>query len=559
MDNMYRRISNMFRIRLHQLFLSAAALLLLAVGGCRREMELEMLGDRTETLAVQLEGDTRSAVNTTTGKMSWTSGDQIALLTSQTTRNCLVDISTSKVAVPLEVGETRQGYAVYPASAVSTLTASSVAVTYPASYDIRDNLDSEQVPIPMVAVNSSGSKTLIFKHVGGIFKITVTVPAGTCVVRVTLFGDHIVGNAVVTNPGAADATTTITTGSNEVAFTVHSSGLASEETITLNLPVPCGTYTGIELRVYNSSSAEIATYIDNTSRTIAHSHGIKFALETVDPVNLTSGAFSVSDTKSVYLAPGNLMAKIGSYSSRTATASVWKFGKPWEFIGAGSTNGNYLFGIGNASCVGKWVDYYSFQGASCSTSYRFHGLLSQMSDYSSYHGNVEGESQYDGCWNGLPIANGGGYNWRPLTWPEWVYLFNTRTVSNTLSTDARFTLATIGGTHKGMILFPDNYTHPNGTGFVAGSYNTYSNYTATVSLEGWDLMEAAGCVFLPAAGWRRDQYDYQTGVVGCYFTGTGGDEYGARDLYFDAGTVTPSDASHRYRGMTVRLARDVPS
>ena len=57
-----------------------------------------------------------------------------------------------------------------------------------------------------------------------------------------------------------------------------------------------------------------------------------------------------------------------------------------------------------------------------------------------------------------------------------------------------------GNAYKGVILFPDNYTHPNGTDFTAGTYNGPSDYTATVSLEGWALMETANCVFLPAFG-----------------------------------------------------------
>ena len=92
--------------------------------------------------------------------------------------------------------------------------------------------------------------------------------------------------------------------------------------------------------------------------------------------------------------------------------------------------------------------------------------------------------------------------WSMLSHDEWKYLLITRSVTNTLSADARFTMATIGDTYKGLIIFPDYYEHPEGTGFIAGVFNSNSNYTAQVSLEGWAMMEAAGCVFLPAAGYR---------------------------------------------------------
>ncbi len=60
--------------------------------------------------------------------------------------------------------------------------------------------------------------------------------------------------------------------------------------------------------------------------------------------------------------------------------------------------------------------------------------------------------------------------WRILSKDEWEYLLTKRSVNNTLSTDARYSKATIGDEYKGVIVFPDNYTHPEGTGF-SGSCN----------------------------------------------------------------------------------------
>lgn len=113
-------------------------------------------------------------------------------------------------------------------------------------------------------------------------------------------------------------------------------------------------------------------------------------------------------------------------------------------------------------------------------------------------------------------------SWFNMSHDQWKYIFTTRSVTNTLSDGARYTMATLGSTYKGLIIFPDDYTHPDGTDFVAGTYNGYSNFTATVSLAGWALMEAAGCVFLPAAGYKA--YNYSTpadyGVEVCFNTAT---------------------------------------
>lgn len=257
-----------------------ATLLLLTLGGCRRELEMEILADRTETLEVRMEGEedlSRSSVSTSTGAMAWTSGDQVFVQTNLDGQTCSVDISRSTISVPLAEGEVRQGYAMYPAgnSYNWTQNESSLSVTYPNSYDIKDALNSENVPIPMVAVNSPGSNTLTFRHVGGLFRITATVPMGTARVLITTPGGYIKGVATVTNPGAANATATISSGYDTVMFDVHDTGLSSSQAITLNLPVPCGTFSGLTLIAFDKNDHQIGSYSDATSRTVTHAKGWK--------------------------------------------------------------------------------------------------------------------------------------------------------------------------------------------------------------------------------------------------------------------------------------------
>lgn len=279
------------RLNLYLNYVAVAALALLPLGGCTVEEEW---ADGVEVLTVQMEGDpTRVTLTPSTGSLTWTSGDQIAVLTTSTIRTCDVDVSTNKVIVPLNSVEMRQGYAVYPASAVSTLTTSSVVVTYPASYDISDDLTSEQVPIPMVAVNSYSSNTLTFRHVGGLLRINATLPAGTVTVEVTTTGDPIVGNARVTNPGTADATSAIASGSHTVTFTVHATGLASSQAVTLNMPVPCGTYTGFTVKAYNSSNVEIGSYSDASTYFVDRTSARRVAFNTVNYTVIVSGTNSI--------------------------------------------------------------------------------------------------------------------------------------------------------------------------------------------------------------------------------------------------------------------------
>ena len=155
-----------------------------------------------------------------------------------------------------------------------------------------------------------------------------------------------------------------------------------------------------------------------------------------------------------------------------------------------------------------------------------------------------------------------GYNdytcpngWRNMSQAEWAFVITNRSVSNTLSDGARFTLATIGGSYKGMILFPDNYTHPDGTGFVAGTYNASSNYTATISLEGWAKMEAAGCVFLPAAGYEHDLDEILHMESGYYNSTTLIDNKYYTPM-FGSGSIDMGDRSYLETKSSVRLVQD---
>lgn len=258
-------------------------------------------------------------------------------------------------------------------------------------------------------------------------------------------------------------------------------------------------------------------------------------------------AFSVSDTKQVYFSKGNLYAYKG--------ISDWKwYFQPHQWMYVGDDAGNKLItGPMTISQNYKNVDLFGWNGASSPND--CYGI--NNSDTDSDYGNESGEAlKHD--WGHNVIGKYAADTWRTLTANEWMYLFSEdRSVTNSLSAEARYTMATLGGTYKGLILFPDTYTHPSGTGFTAGTFNAVSNYTATVSMEGWMLMENAGCVFLPAAGSRYQTTVFMTGPVGCYY-------WSNSNIAGSTATniaITPSSLSQvnstRYSGYAVRLVRDV--
>ena len=172
-------------------------------------------------------------------------------------------------------------------------------------------------------------------------------------------------------------------------------------------------------------------------------------------------------------------------------------------------------------------------------------------------------------WGNNRIRNGGNEAnlWRTLTQDEWVYLFHERTNAEKL-----FGLGSVNGVN-GTILLPDNWTLPAGVTFTPSTekglewkgdhYNdenieiatfSHNTYSAT---EWDDVMERAGAVFLPAAGFR-----YNTDAIGCsslgyYWSDTPYDENYAYYLVFDVDKLQPQEFSFRYRGQSVRLVQDI--
>ena len=151
-----------------------------------------------------------------------------------------------------------------------------------------------------------------------------------------------------------------------------------------------------------------------------------------------------------------------------------------------------------------------------------------------------------------------GTGWFTLSSDEWTYLLNTRTASIVGgTTDGRYAKAKVNDV-QGIILFPDTYTHPDGvtaptgvntTGNTGWNGNNYSSAD-------WTKMESAGCVFLPAAGYRDGSSVNLPGTYGYCWSATPNGDYAYR-VRFTSGTLDPANSSYRDAGYSVRLVRQV--
>ena len=278
---------------------------------------------------------------------------------------------------------------------------------------------------------------------------------------------------------------------------------------------------------------------------------------TVNPtVTIESGGygvvpdlFSVSSSTKVLFSQGNLQA--------TYDGSSWSWAfapHQWSYIGNAVANTK----VGtNGLQDGKTgtVDLFGWVGASSTTLTSAPAMygISNSTTTSDYGSSTSDALKSD--WGTL-IGSG----WRTLTSTEWAYLFNSRSASTVNGTaNARYAKAKVNNV-QGVILFPDVYTHPagvtaptgiNATGNTGWTGNSYSS-------DDWTKMESAGCVFLPAAGYRYGSAVHLAGSNG-YWSSTpypSGANY-AYYVLFSSNSLNPASSSYRYNGYSVRLVRPV--
>lgn len=156
----------------------------------------------------------------------------------------------------------------------------------------------------------------------------------------------------------------------------------------------------------------------------------------------------------------------------------------------------------------------------------------------------------------------GSTGWFTLEGQEWKYLFDTRTPGNSVNgrSNARYTEATIntdGTSVNGIILFPDDASLTTVSGVTWGYINIGADWFGTeitkCTTDGWKKLEEAGCVFLPAAGYRDETTVWSADYVGYYWSSSPGDGAVAYHVSITSGSVNPAMSNRRHFGMCVRL------
>ena len=236
------------------------------------------------------------------------------------------------------------------------------------------------------------------------------------------------------------------------------------------------------------------------------------------PDGALSGVFSVSDGKQVYFSKGNLR-----YES-----------SKWSFF-------DNQYDRYTSHSEDAW-DHFGW-----STSTTTYGMSTSTSLIGDYSGDFVD-------W-GATMGTG----WFTLSKDEWKYLFNTRSASTVGGTEnARYAKAKVNGV-QGVILFPDTYTHPDGVtapvGVNATGNTGWNGNSYTVA--DWTKMESAGCVFLPAAGYRGGSEMVSPATLGYYWSATPSSTLNTYSVYFSSSSLNPAYSNNRYYGYSVRLVQEV--
>ena len=253
------------------------------------------------------------------------------------------------------------------------------------------------------------------------------------------------------------------------------------------------------------------------------------------PEGIMSGQFSVSASQKVYFSKGNLQYQ--------ASTNTWRFANhQYDYIG----NDNANISQSNSG----WIDLFGWgtsdfsHGAAC---YQPYSTSQNYNDYMAYGSATANLFDQTGLadWGVNAISNGGNQTrvWRTLTKDEWNYLLQSRNTASGL----RYAKAEVAG-KNGLIVLPDNWSASTHTLSNANS-NSASYSDNVISSSTWSNLEAAGAVFLPAAGSRAGASVSGTGTNGYYCSNA---SY-ANLLGFNNASLSSIQTDFRYYGQSVRV------
>ncbi len=530
-----------------------AGIVLLA--GCKRE-------HGTVTLGANIAGGRDAKVYIDNLTPCWHNNDLIRV----NNQTCTTSAALGSSAQITDVVGSNHYRAIYPADIVGDVdisSSSTIAVTLPHEqiYEV-DSRGDQKVKVPMGAYSSSESLT--FHNLCPIIKVVVSnrmdndfVLDHITVTAATAYLSGLCSASVTGSPNDHIGTMVSSSASHDVSLVFPAGnrptiGRGDRDTYVYYIVAPEFDEDDVTITLY-ATTGQYATFdkraalrhnrMSEVSLTVEQWNGSVLP----DPPSINGvlpGAFSVSATQQVHFSQGNLQYQ--------ASTNTWRFAEhQYDYVGDANSN--------ISSTYGGWIDLFGWGTSgwnSGANSYQPWSTSTSYSDYypgGSYTNGLTGAyAEADWAWHNA-ISNGGNaaHQWRTLTKDECYYLFHTR--ANASSRRGTGNINGVGG----LIILPDSWLLPSGCSFTAGFASSSSDWSRnSYTLAQWAQMEAAGAVFLPAAGYRYGANVSHVGDYGAYWSSTPNSGDVAYGMYFYSRYLYATNSNYRYYGISVRPVQD---
>ncbi len=247
-----------------------------AVACTSESLEKDVTPMVTETISGTYGLSTKATIADADASFKWSEGDNLAIHVSNGDSHKYVFTSgkggasaaaaSASFSVTYDSGYSRDAFAVYPSTIVSECataetnygqSGSQLDVTLPSSYFL-SQVQGEVSPCPMVATNTAGDGWT-FYQLCSLLRLTVNdIPAGAKRLEIDFDGKQVWGDfsiAAGITPGASVISTTDDADHDIITITKDGSdAVLGQTSLTVNIPLPVGTYSRITVNAYDAIS-----------------------------------------------------------------------------------------------------------------------------------------------------------------------------------------------------------------------------------------------------------------------------------------------------------------
>ena len=528
-------------------------------------------------------------------KVKWDPTDQISINGTALTLDLLSNDATQATfygtAHAISNGGNDVYWGVYPTSLApaysggipSQFSASQLKVTFPAIQSVvygRQALDGYAYMAGYANTESGAARvTMQMRNLGAVLKLHLE-PSSTDEgrntkvekIELTSSNQDLAGQFVVSddpdNPTITPGTSTSKTLVVELK-TGNNKYIDIARGCDVYVIVPPMTSKNLNLKIYNTDGY----YCEKKASSVSMHRAMVYTTNLTDITFTTpSHVISVSPTRKVIFAQGNLRYQ--------ASTSTWQIAAhQWDFIG--SAPGNItdsasrrrqsdtidLFGWGTSGWSGGIKAYQPWRcdrNSYMKNGTRVYYYWVNNDSANNLTGNYANADWgiHNNIYNLHTQATDNKGYWRTPTADEWKYALNERTTSSGI----RYVKAQIKKSSKyyhGLLILPDDWS--TATYSLNGPNDSTTYYSVnTITAANWNnILEPAGCVFLPAS-MDREFTTVDTNSYGDYWSSTACNRTTAYQLYFGANHnegghngVQAKVAFGRHKGRAVRMVHVV--